>query len=114
MYIIILLIHYYCPLLIDYSTAVCHSISKTQELEMAVAEIGNWESLCENLGVPKPVMNRLRSSNKQDERKKSECLQAYFNLGEVCWEEVVKVVENHPFHNERLAKIIASKYKDEL
>ena len=65
---------------------------------MAVAEIGDWESLCEKLEVPKEVMNRLRFSNKQDERKKSECLQAYFNLGEACW-EVVKVVENHPFHH---------------
>ena len=83
---------------------------------MAVAEIGDWESLCENLEVPKPVMNRLRFSNKQDERKKSECLQAYIDLGKACWEEVVKVVENHPFHNKRLAYEIASKYmyKDEL
>ena len=83
---------------------------------MAVAEIGDWESLCENLGVPKPMMNRLRFSNKQDERKKSECLQAYIDTGEACWEEVVKVVANHPFYNKRLAKKIASKYgvKDEL
>ena len=94
----------------------CHSISKTQELEMAVAEIGNWESLCEKLEVPKAVMNRLRSSNKQDERKKSECLQAYIDSREACWEKVVKVVANYPFNNKRLAKDIASKYgvKDEL
>jgi len=93
---------------------VCHSISKTQELEMAVAEIGDWESLCENLGVPNPVMMRLRFSNKQDGRKKRECLQAYIDLGEACWEEVVKVVANDPFYNKRLAYEIASKYKDEL
>ena len=83
---------------------------------MAVAEIGDWESLCENLEVPQPTMNRLRFSNIQDERKKSECLQAYFKLGKACWEEVVKVVADHPFYNKRLAKDIASKYgvKDEL
>ena len=94
----------------------CHSISKTQELETAVADIGNWESLCEKLEVPKPVMNTLRFSGKQDERKKSDCLQAYIDTGEACWEKVVKVVANHPFNNKRLAKDIASKYgvKDEL
>ena len=83
---------------------------------MAVAEIGNWESLCENLEVPKEVMNSLHFSTEHHQRKKRECLQAYIDLGEACWEEVVKVVANHPFHNKRLAKKIASKYgvKDEL
>ena len=83
---------------------------------MAVAEIGDWESLCENLGVPKPVMNRLCFSSEHHQRKKSECLQVYIDSGEACWEEVVKVVANDPFYNKRLAKKIASKYgiKDEL
>ena len=95
---------------------VCHSISTTQELEKAVAEIGDWESLCDYLEVPKAVINELHHSSKQDNRKKSECLKAYFNSGEVCWEEVVKVVADHPFYNKRLAIKIAAKHgvKDEL
>ena len=83
---------------------------------MAVEEIGDWESLCENLEVPKPVMNSLHFSSEHPQRKKRECLQAYIDSGEACWEEVVKVVANNPFYNKRLAKKIASKYgvKDEL
>ena len=88
----------------------CHRISTTQALQKAVAEIGDWESLCEYLEVPTPVMNGLRYSNKLDERKKSECLQAYFNSGQVCWEEVVKVVADHPFYNKRLAIKIAAEH----
>ena len=81
-----------------------------------MAEIGDWESLCENLGVPKPVMNSLHFSIEHHQRKKRECLQAYINTGEACWEKVVKVVADHPLHNKRVAKEIASKYgvKDEL
>ena len=90
--------------------------SKTQELEKVVAEIGNWKSLCEYLEVPKPVINRLLFSNEQDERKKSECLEAYFNSGKACWEDVVKVIANHPFYNKKLTMEIAAKHgvKDEL
>ena len=100
----------------DHDPVVCHSISKTQELEKAVAEIGNWKSLCEYLEVPKPVINRLLFSSEQDERKKSECLEAYFNSGKACWEDVVKVVANYPFYNKKLAMEIAAKHgvKDEL
>ena len=83
---------------------------------MAVAEVGNWKSFCENLGVPKEVMNSLDYSSEHHQRKKRECLQAYINLGKACWEEVVKVVADYPFLNKRLADEIASKYvvKDEL
>ena len=97
-------------------TDICHRISKTQELEKAVAEIGDWETLCDYLEVPKSVINRLRFSNKQDQRKKSECLEAYFKSGKACWEDIVKVVADHPFNNKILAKRIASTYgvKDEL
>ena len=83
---------------------------------MAVAEVGNWKSLCENLGVLKEVMNSLDYSSEHHQRKKRECLQAYIDSGEACWEEVVNVVASDPFHNKRLAKKIASKYgvRDEL
>ena len=99
----------------------CHRIKK-QELEKAVAEIGDWETLCENLGVPKAVINGLHFSDKQMTRKKIDCLQAYLNTDKPCWEKLVQVVAEGPFHNKRLARDIAnnqnvdysSVFKDEL
>ena len=87
-----------------------------------MAEIGDWETLCEYLGVPNAVINKLRSSTMENARKKSRCLEAYLNTGEACWEEVVKVVADYPFHNKRLARQIATDHgvdyssviKDEL
>ena len=73
-----------------------------------MAEIGDWETLCENLGVPKAVINALRSSSMENGIKKSRCLEAYLNTGEACWEDVVEVVADHPFHNKRLARKIAT------
>ena len=88
----------------------CLSISKKRELEKAVAEIGDWEPLCENLGTPKAVINELRSSSMQDGKKKSRCLEAYVDTDEACWEQVVKVVADYPFHNKRLARQIADNH----
>ena len=89
----------------------CHriDISKKQELEMAVAEIGDWDNLCENLGAPKAVINGIRFSDKQTGRKKNECLEAYLDTDNACWEQVVKVVAEFPFLNKRLARQIANK-----
>ena len=97
-----------------------HSITKLQELEKAVAEIGDWEILCEYLGVHEGVLGDLRSMiNTDNTIKKHRCLKAYINTGKACWEQVVKVVADHPFHNARLAKKIANMHgvgysKDEL
>ena len=51
----------------------------------------------------------------------SECLETYINLGEACWEQVVKVVADHPFYNNGLANDIVHDHihdvdysKDEL
>ena len=88
----------------------CQSISKKRELEKAVAEIGEWESLCENLGAPKAVINELRSSSMENGKKKSRCLEAYVDTGEACWEKVVEVVADYPFYNGRLAREIAGKH----
>ena len=86
----------------------CHSISNKQELGRAVAEIGDWETLCENLGVEKAVINRLRNLIDTDSTiKKSRCLEAFLNTGGACWEQVVKVVADYPFYNARLASNIA-------
>ena len=90
-------------------TAVsCHRISKSQELERAVAEVGNWESLCDQLEVPKEVLSDLRFANMENIVKKNRCLEAYFNTGNACWETVVRVVASHPIHNPRVAMEIAA------
>lgn len=95
-------------LLIPLAPVDCHSISTVQELERALADIGNWEPLCENLGAPKPVVNQLRDENIDSWLKKRRCLEAYINNNKnACWETVVKVVADHPFYNRRLAEKIA-------
>ena len=40
--------------------------------------------------------------------KKRRCLEAYINTGKACWEKIVKVVDDHPFYNARLAEEIAN------
>ena len=82
----------------------CTSISKLPDLEKAVAEIGDWESLCENLGVTHSVMAELQFKAIENAGKKHRCLEAYLYSGKACWESVVSVVADHPFYNKRLAK----------
>ena len=75
-----------------------------------MAEIGEWEPLCENLGAPVPVVKQLRSDSIPSGLKKRKCLEAYIDLGSTCWETVVLVVADHPFYNRKLAKEIAGDY----
>ena len=59
--------------------------------------------------VHKAVLNGLRNIIDTDATiKKSRCLEAYLNMGNACWEQVVKVVAEYPynFYNLRLAKEI--------
>ena len=114
-----------CPnnIMLHFIPGGCHSISitKMQELAKAVAEIGEWEILCEYLGVPKAVLSDLRSMiNTENRVKKHRCLEAYINTDKACWETVVEVVANS-FHNARVANEIARDHihgvgypKDEL
>ena len=98
----------------------CTSISKLQELEKALAEIGDWEALCGNLGVDRPILGDLRHMINTE--KKRRCLEAYINTDKACWEIVAKVVADHPFSNARIARQIKAHYdlhgvgysKDEL
>lgn len=98
----------------------CTSISELQELENLVAEIGNWEPLCGNLGVDRATLSDLRHmTNTENTEKKRRCLEAYINTGKACWEKVVEVVADYPFSNARIAKQIKAHYdvgysKDEL
>ena len=61
-------------------------------------------------------MSELVHSNNRPDAKKRECLKAYVDSGEACWENVVKAVDNHPLMNGRLASEIKKKYilKDKL
>ena len=88
----------------------CHKIESKKELREAVSEIGNWFELGSNLAVKEATMNGLKNSLKQDTFKKTECLSAYVDQGEACWEEVVKVLSEHPFFNNRVASVIWEKY----
>ena len=65
--------------------------------------------MCEHLEVHKAVLNGRRNIIDTVETiKKSRCLEAYLNMGNSCWEQVVKVVADYPFYNLRLAKKIAA------
>ena len=65
--------------------------------------------MCEHLGVHKAVLNALCNIIDTDVTiKKSRCLDAYLNMGNAYWEQVVKVVAEYPFYNLRLAKEIAA------
>lgn len=75
-----------------------------------MAEIGDWETLCENLHVPIAKINELISSSMENGKKKSRCLQAYLDTDEACWEEVVEVVADYPFYKRKLAREIADNH----
>ena len=105
------------------AAVACTCISKLQELEKAVAELGDWEALCGNLGVDRAVLGYLRHMiNTDNTEKKRRCLEAYIDTDKACWEKVVKVVADHPFSNARIARQIKAHYdlygvgysKDEL
>ena len=85
----------------------CHTIKTKQELEKAVAEIGQWEALCGHLGTPEAVLSELRHSQMETREKKSRCLEAYYNTGKACWERVVKVVAEFPIQIKKIAEQIA-------
>ena len=47
----------------------CTSITTNQEIDKAVAEIGDWGALCEYLGTPQTKLNELHFStvNKEEQ-----------------------------------------------
>ena len=85
-----------------------------------MAEIGDWEALCEYLGVHRAVLISLCSMiNTENRVKKHRCLEVYIDTGKACWEQVANVIADYPFYNGRLAEEIANMYvvgysKDEL
>ena len=92
-------------------TLRCTEIKDFNQLYHTIAEIGDWVGLCSNLGVNDAKMNKLKHSSVQNEDKKRECLQAYFDTGEAYWEEVVRALVIYPINNKRLASKIVEQYQ---
>ena len=88
-------------------------IQDVNKLRQAVAAIGNWQGLCENLDVDYGIIDTLKYSTDQPDTKKSNCLQAYFDKGEAVWEEVILAIARYPLKKVGLAKTIAFNYLHE-
>ena len=59
--------------------------------------------------VHKAVLNWLCNTIDTDNAiKKSRCPEAYLNMDDACWEQVVKVVADYPFYNLKIANEIAA------
>ena len=86
-----------------------HPIGERQHLYTALREIGDWECLSGNLGVPHVVIQELRNEQIGVAVKKQRCLDAYYDQKGSCWEKVIEVVRD-TFNNEKLAEEIAKKY----
>lgn len=85
-----------------------HDINQLQE---AVKEIGDWRSLCMNLGVDSAIMDELiHAQNKLDKAKKADCLQAYIDSGEAHWCKVADAVSKYPVNKRRIGNIIRKEY----
>ena len=68
-----------------YIYSCCCSVTSKQELQKAVAEIGNWKTSCEHLGVYKAVLNGLDNIiDTAGTLKKSRSLEAYLNMSTAC------------------------------
>ena len=87
-------------------------ISDFQLLYQATAEVGNWIALCSGLGGVQleSKIDELKYTSMDVSSKKRECLKAYYNLGEVYWEDVVNIVSSYPITKVRLALKIAKEY----
>ena len=72
--------------LVFYNIYTCScSLTSKQKLQKAVAEIGNWDTMCEHLRVHKAVLNGLDNIiDSAGTLKKSRCLEAYLNMSTAC------------------------------
>ena len=88
----------------------CHRVESSLDLFDELESIANWEMLCFKLGVSDGKMDSIKNTYHSDiTNKKKECLDAFYKLGDVCWEQVVEVVSGYPFENKRLAGKIADR-----
>ena len=89
----------------------CHRIESSLDLFKELESIANWDMLCFKLGVSDGKIDSIKNTYHGDiANKKKECLDAFFKLGGVCWEQIVTVVSSYPFENKRLAKEIADRH----
>ena len=88
-----------------------YPIKNKLHLFAALSEVGNWESLCTNLGVSDSLMEALRFSDKNNMLKKEECLKHFYN-DDPDWGHVVNTVAEFPISNPTLACKIAKKFMD--
>ena len=91
-------------------TAKLTGIEKFNNLRRSIEKIGNWQSLCRNLGMNEADMDRIMNERYTELLKKDECLKSYFNSNKAYWEEVAIAVARPPFNNKRLAETIAEKH----
>ena len=84
-------------------------IKDKRDLFSALASIGNWESLCVNLGVDDSAIGDIKFSGKDVTLKKQDCLTYYFD-NDPDWGKVVAVVAKYPISKKTLACQIAKKY----
>lgn len=88
-----------------------HPIADVTHLYTATEDIpGRWESLCGNLRVDPGIISDLVSLKLDASMKMRRCLLAFYNRGDVYWEEVIVAIAKPPIYNKRLAKFIAKKY----
>ena len=73
-------------------------------------DIGNWEGLCINLGVPSGLVNELRYSKLEVSVLKIRCAEAYMDNAEPTWEHVIWAVTLYPIHSMKTVKKIKQKY----
>ena len=87
-------------------TAKLTRIVTLNDLRWSVEQIGDWQSLCQNLNLSTVNMNRILNDR---DHPKDECLRSYFNSDKGSWEEVVIAVARPSVGDKRLAKRIAEK-----
>ena len=91
-------------------------IESRMELHEALTDIGDWYTLCFNLGVSEATLTTLHDSIKDYtmslQKRKRQCLDAFFDHGgyDVSWEQVIRAVSEYPISNKRLAQNIRHKY----
>ena len=85
-------------------------IKELKHLRSSVQDIGNWQSLCRNLGMSEGDIARITTERYSEVLKKDDCLKSYFNSNEAYWEKVIIAVARPPFRYKQLAVTIAERY----
>ncbi len=88
-----------------------YPIKGISDLIEATEGVGDWNSLCMELGVSESVLDELKHSQKQSSTCKRECLEDYLKNHVGDWKEVVRVIATRrPIKNIKVACKIAKKH----